>query len=74
MKTPGIVRQNRGWLSALFLLAFLVRVVPPYAAVMNGPGVNFRGNDSWYHMRLVDGLVRHFPDRVTMDPYTRPSV
>ena len=73
MRTPGIVRQNRGWLSALFLLAFLVRVVPPYTAVMNGPGVNFRGNDSWYRMRLVDGLVRHFPDRVTMDPYARPG-
>lgn len=30
----------------------------------------FKENDPWYHMRLVENLVRHFPHRIAFDPYT----
>ncbi len=31
--------------------------------------VNFQGMDAWYHMRLVENLVGHFPHRINVDPY-----
>jgi dolichyl-diphosphooligosaccharide--protein glycosyltransferase len=38
-------------------------------AVLGNEYVSFVESDAWYHMRLVDALVRDFPNRIWHDPY-----
>ena len=54
----------------IFGIAFSLRVCPPYESVFVGDGVTFAGTDPWYHMRLVENLLQHFPHRIGFDPYT----
>lgn len=54
----------------IFGIALSLRVCLPYEAVFGGDWVKFGGNDPWYHMRLVENLVQHFPHRIAFDPYT----
>ena len=51
------------------LVAFAVRVIPSYHAVMTSSGVNFQDTDSWYHMRVVHNIASHFPHQSGFDPY-----
>ncbi len=51
-------------------IALLLRVYFPYDDVFVGDWVKFKWFDSWYHMRLVENLVQHFPHRIYFDPYT----
>jgi oligosaccharyl transferase (archaeosortase A-associated) len=53
-----------------FGVALYFRIVLPYDQVFSGNWMKFTGVDAWYHMRLVDNLVHHFPQRITFDPYT----
>jgi asparagine N-glycosylation enzyme membrane subunit Stt3 len=59
------VLSSRAWTVLLVALsglcAFALRVVIPYQAVFGGDTVSFLETDAWYHMRLVDALVRDFP-------------
>src|SRR5713101_9111787 len=50
-------------------LAFFLRTYFSYKTVFAGDLVNFQGIDAWYHMRLVENLVHHFPHRINFDPY-----
>ena len=60
-----------GILIALFFgLALYLRVYFPYDHVFTGDWIKFNGADAYYHMRLVDNLLQHFPQRITFDPYT----
>jgi oligosaccharyl transferase (archaeosortase A-associated) len=61
--TDGII------LGLIFGMAFALRVCLPYDSVFGGDWVRFAGNDPWYHMRLVENLVHHFPYRISFDPY-----
>jgi len=54
----------------IFGIALALRVCLPYENVFMGDGVRFGGNDPWYHMRLVENLVQHFPHRIAFDPFT----
>jgi oligosaccharyl transferase (archaeosortase A-associated) len=66
--TPGLVT---GILLVLFIGAALyIRVYLPYHDVFSDGIVKFTGPDAYYHMRLVDNLVQHFPFRISFDPYT----
>lgn len=56
--------------AALCGLALFIRVYFPYDQVFSDGSVWFKGADPWYHMRLVDNLVQHFPHRIYFDPYT----
>lgn len=51
-------------------IAFFLRVYFPYDNVFAGDWVRFKWFDSWYHIRLVENLVHHFPQRINFDPYT----
>jgi dolichyl-diphosphooligosaccharide--protein glycosyltransferase len=51
-------------------VALAVRIVWPYPNVVVDGHVWFREFDGWYHMRLVDNLVAHFPHTTAFDPYT----
>jgi oligosaccharyl transferase (archaeosortase A-associated) len=52
-------------------IAFFLRTYFPYDNVFTGDWVRFKWFDSWYHMRLVENLLHHFPQRIYFDPYTR---
>ena len=54
----------------IFGIAFSLRVCLPYENVFAEGWVRFGGNDPWYHMRLVENLLQHFPQRISFDPYT----
>jgi dolichyl-diphosphooligosaccharide--protein glycosyltransferase len=56
-------------LSAIALGAFALRVAISYRSVFGQDFVAFVESDAWYHMRLVDGLIRHFPWRIWHDAY-----
>jgi oligosaccharyl transferase (archaeosortase A-associated) len=57
-------------LLVIFGIALWLRIGPPYDAVFVGDWVRFSGHDPWYHMRLVENLVQHFPSRIAFDPFT----
>ena len=56
-------------LVAIVVVAFAVRVAVSYRAVLGQDYVAFIESDAWYHMRLVDALIREFPRRIWDDVY-----
>jgi dolichyl-diphosphooligosaccharide--protein glycosyltransferase len=65
-----LARLGRWWpLAAIVLTAFLARTLGLLGAVFTGGGVNYQDSDAWYHMRLIDNLVRNYPHRAAVDPY-----
>jgi len=54
----------------VFGIALFLRVYFPYKDVFIGNRVKFKYFDSWYHVRLVENLLHHFPYRISFDPYT----
>ena len=50
-------------------LAFFVRVYYPFDTVFVGDWVRYQINDPWHHMRVVENLVHHFPNLISIDPY-----
>jgi len=56
-------------LAAAFALAMYIRVVLPYSTVFSGPWIKLTGIDAYFYMRLVDNLVRNFPQVISFDPY-----
>jgi dolichyl-diphosphooligosaccharide--protein glycosyltransferase len=57
-------------LALLFGIGLYLRIYLPYDHVFSGDWIKFTGNDPYYHMRLVDNLLRHFPQFLAFDPYT----
>jgi len=55
---------------ALCGVALFIRVYFPYDSVFSDGSVWFKGADPWYHMRLVENLVQHFPHRIYFDAYS----
>lgn len=55
--------------AALSLLALSIRVIPRFDLVFQPGFVNFQETDAWYHVRVAENLVRHFPWRIMVDPY-----
>ena len=51
-------------------ISLYIRIALPYDQVFVQGTVLFRGVDPWYHMRLVDNLVHHFPQLIHFDPYS----
>ena len=54
----------------IFCIALFLRIYFPYDNVFGGDYVRFQINDPWYHMRLVENLAQHFPQRIAFDPFT----
>ena len=57
-------------LAFIFGLALFPRIYLYYDYVFSGESVRFTETDAYYHMRLVDNMLHHFPQRITFDPYT----
>jgi dolichyl-phosphooligosaccharide-protein glycotransferase len=51
-------------------LALFLRVYPRIDAVFGGGWVRFGEVDPWYHLRLLENLLHHFPHNIVFDPYT----
>ncbi len=58
-----------GPLAGIVVVAFLARTALLFGAVFTAAGVNYQDSDAWYHMRLIENLVRHYPHRASVDPY-----
>jgi len=58
-----------GLVTAITGVALVLRVDTPFQLVFSPTGVRFQGTDAWYHMRLVDNLLGHFPSPIAFDPY-----
>ncbi len=54
----------------LCAISLYIRIALPYDQVFVNSSIWFKGTDAWYHMRLVDNLLQHFPHRIYFDPYT----
>src|ERR1700685_4602895 len=54
---------------ALSLLALWIRVAPRFYLVFQPGFVNFQDSEAWYHVRVAENLIRHFPFRIAVDPY-----
>jgi dolichyl-diphosphooligosaccharide--protein glycosyltransferase len=54
----------------IFGVSLSLRVCLPCESIFVGDWVAFGGYDPWYHMRLVENLVQHFPQRIAFDPFT----
>ena len=60
-----------GSLLAIFIgVALYFRIALPYHSVFSGDWIKFTGIDAYYHMRLVDNMLHHFPHSIAFDPYT----
>ena len=57
-------------LVTLFVFMLWVRVRPWEGFVQPDGTVLFRGNDPWYHYRMVEYTLRHFPSTMPFDPWT----
>ena len=57
-------------LLVIFGIALALRVSLFFKNIFTGDAVIFGGVDTWYHMRLVENLVQHFPHRIAFDPFT----
>ncbi len=57
-------------LLAVGIGALLLRILPNQETVFGAGWINLQGNDAWYHVRLIENLLQHFPQRITFDPYT----
>jgi len=51
-------------------ISLYIRIAYQYDRIFVDGAVWFKGVDAWYHMRLVDNLLQHFPHRILFDPYT----
>lgn len=67
---------NRSHMLALALVcagivatAFAVRTVPRTNLVFGHGYVRFAEDDPWYHVRMVENLLHHFPRPISFDPY-----
>jgi dolichyl-diphosphooligosaccharide--protein glycosyltransferase len=69
-RRAGVV--SLGCAAAVVLLvvgSFLLRTRWVHDQIFVGSDVLFAVNDSWYHTRLVQNLVHHFPYLISFDPY-----
>ena len=53
----------------LCIISLYIRTALPHDQIFVDGSVWFKGIDAWYHMRLVDNLLHHFPQRISFDPY-----
>ena len=54
----------------IFAMAFLIRVIPRLEDVFGSGWVKFAETDPWYHLRLLENLLHHYPQGILFDPYT----
>jgi len=56
-------------MAVVFGIALFLRIYFPYHNIFREGWVSFSETDTYYQMRQVDILARHFPHRMLFDPY-----
>ncbi|TET41227.1 MAG: hypothetical protein E3J66_05605, partial [Dehalococcoidia bacterium] len=56
-------------LSIICGISLYIRIALPYDQIFVNGTVWFNGVDPWWHMRMVDNLLAHFPHHISFDPY-----
>ena len=56
-------------LGVFFIVAAAIRVLYPLDSVTSGGLLKFTSVDAYYHLRMVDNLVHHFPHAMSFDPF-----
>jgi oligosaccharyl transferase (archaeosortase A-associated) len=51
-------------------IALFLRIYLRLGDVFGAGWVRFGETDPWYHVRLIENLMHHFPQRISFDPYT----
>jgi oligosaccharyl transferase (archaeosortase A-associated) len=69
LRCGPVFRRDLILLALIAAAGFGIRTYPAWDAVFGDNGIGFLETDAWYHVRLVENQVRHFPWRVTVDPY-----
>ncbi|HEX7475516.1 MAG TPA: oligosaccharyl transferase, archaeosortase A system-associated [Dehalococcoidales bacterium] len=57
-------------LLVIFGLALFLRIYPRLGDVFGSSWVRFGEVDPWYHIRLLENLLHHFPHQIIFDPYS----
>ena len=63
------MRSTRWALALACAIAFCFRALVPLYNVFQAGFINFQETDAWFHVRVMEHLVRHFPFRLQVDPY-----
>jgi len=68
---PAALLDRWQWIivAVACVAAVWLRVAPRFYLVFQPGWVNFQETDAWYHVRVMDNLIRHFPWRISVDPY-----
>ena len=68
MQLPTALRRIA--LAGACVAAFWLRCAFGHEIVFQPGGfVSFQDTDAWYHYRVIENLLAHFPWRITFDPY-----
>ncbi len=65
----GAPLRTAAVLVAMCTVAFVLRTAPLWDRVFRSGYVSFQDSDAWFHMRVIDNLVRNLPHRMSVDPY-----
>ncbi|NLB54314.1 MAG: hypothetical protein GX811_00840, partial [Lentisphaerae bacterium] len=57
-------------LALCILTSFALRTALPAKNVFENESVKLSGVDSFYHMRLIENSLNHYPQRIYFDPYS----
>ena len=52
------------------LVSFWIRTLPSKTVFLSNGVVKFATNDAWYHMRVLDFLLKNYPHRMFYTPWT----
>jgi len=56
-------------LLAIFIVALYLRIQLPYANSIQGGSIVISDFDPYYHLRIVENTIQHFPNVLAFDPY-----
>jgi len=56
-------------LFAVFVVALYLRIILPYASSIQGGSIIISDFDPYYHLRIVEYTIQHFPNVLAFDPY-----
>ncbi|MGD0171038.1 MAG: oligosaccharyl transferase, archaeosortase A system-associated [Halobacteriota archaeon] len=76
----GEIHTNLGWfkethaeravmLLVIFIVALYLRIILPWASSIQGGSIIINDFDPYYHLRIIENTIQHFPYVLAYDPY-----
>ncbi|MGZ4849148.1 MAG: oligosaccharyl transferase, archaeosortase A system-associated [Halobacteriota archaeon] len=80
MRPAREIHTNLGWfrekhaeravmLLVIFIVALYLRIVLPWASSVQGGSIIINDFDPYYHLRIIENTIQHFPYVLAYDPY-----